>query len=310
VPTVLGANRDALVHQALLYGSETEFAEEALAYLCEGREAGDTLVVIAAPDRLALLQSEMSDLIDLDELEWHTDASWFITPPRCIAAAVSAGRDRWWTGEGRVRVLAEPLWRGRDAAEIREWKRYEALLNVVLADTRTSLLCAYDLRTVPSDVMRIAERTHHGFEYEPPVNVYRELNRHPLLPQTGQVRHRGFVRGELPGLRDFTAKAAALFGLANSMSLVMAVNEVATNIIKHGGGSGSLLVWSDGDAVICDLLDPVGGLQDDFLGFLPPAPDQSSGAGLWLVRQLCDIVEIRSGPTGTIFRLTMGLPDA
>ncbi|GAA3232814.1 sensor histidine kinase [Actinocorallia longicatena] len=303
MPALLGAGRDSLIHQALLYGSETEFTEEALAFLAEGRGADDALVVIAPPDRIDLLRPGLPP-----ECEFREAAGYFTTPPRSIATAVSVGRDRWWKDGGRVRVVAEQVWKGRDPVEVREWKRFEALVNVVFAGTRTSLLCAYDLRTVPSDVMRIVERTHHGLDYEPPARVYAELDRAPLLPQTGQVAHRGFVRGELPGLRDFTAKAAAVFGLTAAMPLIMAVNEVATNIIKHGGGSGSLLVWSDGGAVICDLLDPVGRVEDRFLGFLPPSPDQPSGAGMWMVRQLCDLVEIRSGGTGTIFRLTARLP--
>ncbi|WP_460366397.1 anti-sigma factor RsbA family regulatory protein [Actinocorallia lasiicapitis] len=306
----MGTNRDALVHQALLYGSQEEYVEEALTFLRAGLDVGDSLVVIGSPGRIALLQREMDELVDLDELEWYDDASWYLTPPRSIAAAVSSGRDRWWKRGGRVRIVSEPLWAGRTPAEIREWKRYEALLNVVLAETRTSLLCAYDLRHVPADVMRIAERTHHDLDYEPPLTVYTELNRHPLLPQTGRIAHRGFLRGELPGLRDFTAKAAIGFGLGACMPLVMAVNEVATNVIRHGGGHGSLLVWSDGDSVICDVLDPLGRLEDKFLGFLPPDPDKSGGAGLWLVRQLCDMVEIRSGETGTMFRLTVRIADA
>jgi hypothetical protein len=36
-----------------------------------------------------------------------------------------------------------------------------------------------------------------------------------------------------------------------------------------------------------------------------PDPDPESGRGLWLVNQLCDLVQIRSGPSGTTIRVHM-----
>lgn len=299
----LRTGRELLVHQALLYGSDEEFAEAARGFLEEGRKKGDALVAIAPPRRLKLLRME--------GLEEHDAFQWFQTPPRAIWSAVSVARERWWR-HGRVSVVAEPVWHDENGAlrspgEIREWKRYEALLNVVFAHTATRLLCAYDTRTTPADVLRDALRTHHGERYEDPAEIYAECNRAPLLPPVEPVAHRGFMRGELPSLRDFTSRAAAAFGLYPTMPLVMAVNEVATNIIKHGGGRGSLWVWSDGAEVICDLIDPGSIVPDRFLGFIPPEADQPTGAGMWAVRQLCELVEIRSGPTGTVFRLHVRL---
>jgi anti-sigma regulatory factor (Ser/Thr protein kinase) len=38
-------------------------------------------------------------------------------------------------------------------------------------------------------------------------------------------------------------------------------------------------------------------------GRIRPGPDQSSGFGLWLANQLCDLVQVRSLPSGTVVRL-------
>jgi anti-sigma regulatory factor (Ser/Thr protein kinase) len=35
--------------------------------------------------------------------------------------------------------------------------------------------------------------------------------------------------------------------------------------------------------------------------------DQTGGRGLWLANQLCDLVELRSGPVETVVRLHMRL---
>ena len=38
-----------------------------------------------------------------------------------------------------------------------------------------------------------------------------------------------------------------------------------------------------------------------------PGPDATGGHGLWLVYQVCDLVEVRSDETGTTIRMHMGI---
>jgi anti-sigma regulatory factor (Ser/Thr protein kinase) len=81
---------------------------------------------------------------------------------------------------------------------------------------------------------------------------------------------------------------------------------VATNSVLHGGGDGTLLVWPEGEALICELRDD--GLFDDPLaGRERPRPDRVGGHGLWLANQLCDLVQVRSFATGTVVRLHLHL---
>jgi anti-sigma regulatory factor (Ser/Thr protein kinase) len=86
--------------------------------------------------------------------------------------------------------------------------------------------------------------------------------------------------------------------------LVLAVNEVAANSIAHGGGSGTLRVWRDGGALVCEVSDR-GHLDDPLADRRRPAPGQDGGRGLWLANQLCDLVQVRSFATGTTVRLHM-----
>ena len=39
-----------------------------------------------------------------------------------------------------------------------------------------------------------------------------------------------------------------------------------------------------------------------------PSIDDEMGRGLWLAHQLCDLVQVRSSPEGTIVRLHMARP--
>jgi anti-sigma regulatory factor (Ser/Thr protein kinase) len=76
--------------------------------------------------------------------------------------------------------------------------------------------------------------------------------------------------------------------------LVLAVNEAASNVLEHGGESGTLLAGADEHGVWIDVIDGAGGLTAEHLyrlgGELPPAA--SSGYGLWLIRRLCDEVHL------------------
>jgi anti-sigma regulatory factor (Ser/Thr protein kinase) len=88
--------------------------------------------------------------------------------------------------------------------------------------------------------------------------------------------------------------------------LVLAVNEVLTNSIRHGGGVGTLRIWQDADRLVCEVEDR-GRLVDPLAGRRRPDPDQAAGRGLWMAYQLCDLVQVRSPAAGTVVRLHMQL---
>jgi hypothetical protein len=44
-------------------------------------------------------------------------------------------------------------------------------------------------------------------------------------------------------------------------ALVLAVDEVATNSLRHGGGRGTLRIWRDADAVVCEVRDAAAGCE-------------------------------------------------
>ena len=86
--------------------------------------------------------------------------------------------------------------------------------------------------------------------------------------------------------------------------MVLAVNEIAANSVQHGGGSGTLRIWREGDVLTCEIRDS-GHLDDPLADRRRPAPGEDGGRGLWLANQLCDLVQVRSFTTGTTVRLHM-----
>ncbi len=88
---------------------------------------------------------------------------------------------------------------------------------------------------------------------------------------------------------------------------VRAVDEVASNAIEYGGRSGVVRVWTSPQMMLCEVSDTGTGLRDPLDGRLPCGRSTARGRALWLARQLCDLVEVRSDPAGMTVRLHLTL---
>jgi anti-sigma regulatory factor (Ser/Thr protein kinase) len=93
---------------------------------------------------------------------------------------------------------------------------------------------------------------------------------------------------------------------ARAGEMALAVSELATNTLRHGGGHGTLRLWLDADGLVCDVADR-GHIIDPLVGRRRPTSNQLDGRGLWLVNQLCDLVQLRTSPDGTVVRVHMRL---
>ena len=117
-------------------------------------------------------------------------------------------------------------------------------------------------------------------------------------------------RTDLAEVRTLVHKHARDAGLTDSRAddLVLAVSEVAANTLRHTQSPGVLSIWHDDDEIVCEVRDK-GIIADPLVGNHRPPPGADGGHGLWLVRQVCDLVELRSGSDGTTIRMHMALRD-
>ncbi|HUN33019.1 MAG TPA: ATP-binding protein [Trebonia sp.] len=115
-------------------------------------------------------------------------------------------------------------------------------------------------------------------------------------------------RSDLSRVRALVLAQAQEAGLTagRARDLVLAVSEVAANTLRHTAFPGTLTIWHDEAEVVCEVHDK-GIIADPLAGLRPPAPDADGGHGLWLVRQVCDDVELRCDPDGTTVRMRMML---
>lgn len=313
-PNGLGGNR-RFVHQAFLYDSDRTFAERAGAFLRDGQARGEPGFVAVTPHNISLLQRTVRNP---HNIMYVNAADWYTSPGRTLSAYLRRLREH--TGPGRIRVIGEPKWVGRTPSQVLAWQRYESVINLTLAQSSAWILCPYDTRVLPRDVVEGARRTHpeivdrhrtaRSRGYVEPTMFSAECDQRPLAPARPPVTTHYISRSELRRTRRLVMLTALDHGLNGERldDFAAAVQEIATNVVEHGGGDGTASVWLDGDVVVCDVIDRRGASWNyHAVGHLPPSPDSTSGLGVWIARRLCDEVEIRTGRNGSLVRLRMAL---
>jgi anti-sigma regulatory factor (Ser/Thr protein kinase) len=84
---------------------------------------------------------------------------------------------------------------------------------------------------------------------------------------------------------------------------VVAVNEVVANALTHSPYPAVVSRGRDWDTASLVVEVATAGCITDPLAGRELSSDPGAGRGLWIVNQLCDLVETRSGPWGTLTRL-------
>ena len=294
-------------HEAFLYSGMAEFQAAAMSFIAQAVDAGNPILVMLSGPKIDVLRRELGAAAG--KVNFADMAAVGGDPARIIAEWRRFADAH--TGAPQLRGIGEALFPGRSPAEIAECQLYEALLNVAFdASMPLWLLCPYDLETLAADVIEEAQHTHPFLAQDGerracatfrPIDLT-ELYAQPLPPRPGDAVCVSFEPGELGRLRALVTAHAGRAGLGkqSATSLVAAVNEIATNSLRHGGGHGELRVWTDGRSLVCEVSDH-GHLTSPLAGRLPPASD--AGAGLWLANQFCDLVQIYSTAEGTAIRV-------
>jgi anti-sigma regulatory factor (Ser/Thr protein kinase) len=296
-------------HEALLYSGMTEFLDATLPFIRLAVSAGRPILVAVSAAKINLLRLRLG--ADAERVGFADMASIGRNPARIIEvwrAFVSAH-----SGAGQLFGIGEPVYPERTPDELAECQLHEELLNVAFdAGTPFWLLCPYDLEALADGVIEAAQRSHpfleadgerHTSDLYTPIDPGGPFNR-PPSPRPAGAEVLPFGLDGLRAVRDLVAARAAAAGL-DAMTVtdtVLAVNEIATNSLRHGGGQGELAAWTDGRRLVFEVSDR-GHITEPLVGRLAPALDASAGVGLWLANQTCDLVQIFSSARGTTVRL-------
>lgn len=303
---------DPFDHPALFYSGPDEYLAGTVPFIEEGLSA-DEPVAVAVPERnLSPLRDALGSSAEgvhmLDMTEVGANPGRII--PGVLRAFADAHPDR------RVRIIGEPIWPGRSEIEYPACAQHEALINFAFTGRAVTILCPYDTDGLHPQVIDDARATHpvlvdrdgrrRSDKYDPG-RIVGDHNQ-PLSRPPQSAVERVVDRAALDGVRRFLAAYGRESGLADDriVDLEIAATELLTNSVHHGGGTGTLRVWTDGQQLICEVSD-TGHITDPLAGRRPPGADFSQGHGLLLVNHIVDLVRIHTGPLGTTVRIHLWL---
>lgn len=284
-------------HDLVPFSGHGDFVGTATESVRTALSDGVTPIVVARADRLtdlrAALGADAAAMVSVDR--------WVVgrNPARLIPMLqqhVDAGRG------GAVHCIGEAVRADDSAAVCEEMALHELMLQLpAFRAWNCRLTCVHDTG-LPAAMLDALSDSHRP--RADPADVVDRVRATPLSSRPVDSEELGVDRTTLSALRGFIEGRAAKAGLDDERvdDLVYAVNEVVTNSICHGEGRARVSFWSVEGAVTCEVRDR-GWIRDPLAGRVLPDPDRVSGRGLWLVNQLCDLVQLRSSPAGTTVRL-------
>ena len=301
----------AFAHAALFYAGDQGFVDGVAPFVRDGVARGEAVLVVVPARKIELLRDSLNG--EATQVLFADMAEVGANPARIIPAwqdfvVRNAGR--------QMRGVGEPISPDHGREELVECQRHEQLLNVAFATSPAwRLLCPYDTEALEPAVIDEALRSHPAVLEDGrcrPSEAYLGLDESgqpfglPLLDPPAGAEPFAFDADSLAECRRrvYWQGTRAGLGVARTNDLVLAVNEILTNSVRHGGGTGVLRIWQDRGTLVCEVRD--GGRIDDLRADRRrPRPDQTGGRGLWIANQLCDLVQLRSLADGSVVRVSM-----
>ncbi|MEH0638800.1 sensor histidine kinase [Streptomyces bottropensis] len=303
---------EAFVHPALFYRTEQEYTRQTVAFLREGLANAEPMAVAVPGPNLELIKSALGadaeGILFLDMTEAGRN------PGRIIPKVLRGFADAHL--QGRVRIIGEPIWAGRSAVEYPACAQHEALINAAFEGRAVTILCPYDEVRLDPQVIADAKVTHptlisgEGRERASDVYDWQAIvsRYNQELPTAADAAVFSYGEEDLPAARHFAHAQAARLGLAAErlMDVKLAVAELTTNSVVHGGGRGTLAIWAEQEQLLIEVRD-AGRLTDPLAGRRPPERGQVGGRGLMLVHYVSDLVRVHTGDDGTTVRFYLSL---
>ena len=304
------AQRTGFSHEAMLYRGPADRVEQLTGFIREGLALDESPCVVVDPGTISALRDGLGQ--DASRVRFADMRVVGRNPGRLISVWMDLLREV--TEQGRtIRGVGEPGWATRSAEELLECARHEALLNLAFADGPAwRLVCPYDVSILPPELVVEARRNHPTVTSagsRDPSDGYRSPGvgspqlTDPLPPAPAAAASWDLSVASLADLRRAVIGSGRAWGASGDRvdDLALSMDEIASNSMRYASG-GTARLWASDGAVIGEVED-TGSITDPLAGRRRPPPGSTSGFGLWLAHQLCDLVQIRSTSSGTTVRL-------
>lgn len=298
---------EPFTHPALFYRGEAEYLAGTVPFVRDALAADEPVAVAVPGTRLAMLRAELgadAERVRLLDMT-HAGRNPGRIIPSVLRAFADSHRDR------SVRIIGEPVWPARSDLEYPACVQHEALINLSFAGREVTILCPYDADRLPSVALADAEATHPVL-----IDVAGARPSSAYAPERIVATYNQPLSSPSEPVRDFAVTGASDVGKARGLArdvaggalpanrvadVELAVTELVTNSIDHGGGAGTLRLWTGGGYLVCEVGDH-GTLTDPLAGRRPARRGDPRGRGLLLVNQIADLVRMHTSPGGTVIR--------
>lgn len=308
-------------HAAALFGSGDDLRRRVVPFVRDGLAAGETVVAVVSEGAAAHLRDGLGS--DRRDVQWQLPGvgygslgPMFDGMRRYLAGQYEAGN--------RVRLIAEndrPASTARTAAYL----RFEAASNQVLGAFGFPWVCLYDRRRYPAHILERVREVHPLLvgpdgsstpsDAYLPSDTYLRTHPGPLsaVPPHPPVDFWVTAVSQFGAARRAVARAASGFGLSEEVGddFELAAAEVLSNALRHGERPCRVRVWATPMHVVLRVDDQGPGDDIATKGFRPPDPANGhvGGMGIWMIRQLADVVHVEIGAGGTAVEVQFPRPS-
>lgn len=297
-------------HPALFYSDEESYIDGTVPFVVEGLASAEPVAIAVPSAKLTLLKEALSGFAHLVTFIDMTETG---RNPGRIIPELRAFADRH---RGPVRIISEPVWHHRTDVEYPACTLHEALVNYAFSGRDLSILCPYDMARLSHDILADAEKTHpvvidasghRPSDHFHPARVVVAAHSLPL-PAPADAASTSVGAGAMAAVRAFAREQAVKFGLSQARvdDFALAVTELATNSVRHGGGESTVRVWTERESIVCQVNDN-GHITDVLAGRTPVHANDPGGRGLLLVNRLADLVRTQTTSSGTAIQVRFDL---
>ena len=309
------------LHAAAVYDSDQDLRTRILDYLMDGLARREKVLAIVPPRTGQILGAALGSGAMM--VQWGLPGLSYGHLGR------SAETIRGYLAERRAagdvtRLLTENDVNGgaRGPGRLAGYLRSESAAEQLYGSHGVPWLCLYDRRRFSPGVLADVERVHPHVLNERGETT---ANEGYVEPATYLAAHPGPVSvvppeipldldltdindlGEIRRQAGDTARGLGLDPADTSLAEV-AAGEVIANAFRHGVPPGRVRVWRDAGAVIIRVDSAGPGPAVAVSGFRPPDLAAGSGAGLWVARQIADVVHVETRRDGTSVEMQFPLP--
>jgi anti-sigma regulatory factor (Ser/Thr protein kinase) len=308
------------LHAAAVYDSGQDLAARILSFLMDGLARREKVVAIVPQRTGEVLGTVLGSGAMM--VQWGLPGLTYHHLGRATETVRNYLADRRAAGDPTRVLIENDVDNGlRGPGRMAAYLRAESAAEGLFGSHGVPWLCLYDRRRYSPGVLADAERVHPHLLDEQGVPV---LNKEYVDPATYLAAHPGPVSvvpgqvaldlelndlndlGDLRGQAGDTARELGLDPMDTRLAEV-AAGEVIANAFRHGSLPGRVRVWRDADAVLIRVDSAGPGPEVAVSGFSPPDLAAGSGAGLWVARQIADVVHVETRRDGTSVELQFPL---